>query len=158
MPTGAGELLPTFAAMVRRVRAEAREGRTLPWVVTYDDRLVGQLTVGGMSWGSLRGAYIGYWIDSAVAGLGIMPTAVAMAVDHCFRVVGLHRIEINIRPENAASKRIPEKLGFRFEGLRERYLHIDGDWRDHLTYALVAEDVPGGLLARWKSARGNVNN
>jgi ribosomal-protein-alanine N-acetyltransferase len=46
-----------------------------------------------------------------------------------------------------------EKLGFRLEGTRERYLHISGDWRDHLTYALVREEVPGGLVARWKHVR-----
>lgn len=152
IPSGAGDVLPSFSAMVRRVRAEAREGRTLPWVVTFDDRLVGQLTVGGMSWGSLRGAYIGYWIDQSVAGRGIMPMAVAMAVDHCFGVVGLHRIEINVRPENAASRRIPEKLGFRCEGLREGYLHIDGGWRDHLSYAMLAGEVPGGLVARFSAS------
>jgi ribosomal-protein-alanine N-acetyltransferase len=74
-----------------------------------------------------------------------------MATDHCFREVGLHRVEVNIRPENTASLRVVEKLGFRSEGLRERYLHIDGDWRDHLTFALCAEDVPDGLLPRWLS-------
>lgn len=144
---------PTFGAMVRRLNAEARERRCLPFVVTYQDRLVGQLTVGGIAWGSLRGAHIGYWIDSAVAGRGIMPTAVAMATDHCFRELRLHRIEINIRPENAASRRVVEKLGFRYEGLRPRYLHIDGAWRDHLSYALTADEVPGGLLSRWRSSR-----
>src|SRR5262249_39231617 len=53
-------------------------------------------------------------------------------------------------PENHASRRVVEKLGFRDEGLRRRYLHIDGAWRDHLCYALTAEDVRGGLLARWR--------
>lgn len=144
---------PTFAAMVRRLKVEARERRCLPFVVTYEDRLVGQLTVGGIAWGSLRGAHIGYWVDSAVAGRGIMPTAVAMATDHCFRELRLHRIEINIRPENTASRRVVEKLGFRYEGLRPRYLHIDGAWRDHLSYALTSAEVPGGLLARWRSSR-----
>jgi ribosomal-protein-alanine N-acetyltransferase len=74
-------------------------------------------------------------------------------VDHCFRTVGLHRIEICIRPENGPSRRVVEKLGFREEGLRPRYLHIDGAWRDHLVYALTAEEVPDGLLARWRRAR-----
>jgi len=157
VPTGSGDFPPSFSAMVRRLKAEAREGRTLPWVVTYDGILVGQLTVGGISWGSLRGAYIGYWIDSRVAGRGIMPTAVGMATDFCFRQLGLHRIEINVRPENQASRRIPEKLGFRVEGLRPRYLHIDGDWRDHLTYALVAEDATEGVLNRLIRADGGVN-
>lgn len=146
------DVAPTYSAMVRRLRGEAREGRTMPFVVTWDGDLVGQLTVGGIAWGSLRSAHIGYWVDQRVAGRGIMPTAVALASDHCF-ATGLHRIEINIRPENIASRRVVEKLGFRPEGLRPAYLHIDGDWRDHLSFALTAEEVPGGLLARWHHQR-----
>ncbi len=121
-------------------------------VVDESGRLVGQLTVGGIAWGSLRSAHIGYWIDQRVAGRGIMPTAVALATDHCF-AIGLHRVEINIRPENVASRRVVEKLGFRPEGLRLRYLHIDGDWRDHLTFALTVDEVPGGLVRRWVAAQ-----
>ena len=93
---------------------------------------------------------MGYWIDESVAGRGVTPTALAMAVDHCFGVVGLHRVEASIRPENHASRRVVEKLGFREEGLRRRYLHIDGAWRDHLCYALTAEEARGGVLARWR--------
>ena len=76
----------------------------------------------------------------------------ALVVDHCFGRLGLHRIEVNIRPENAASLRVVEKLGFRDEGLRPRYLHIDGAWRDHLSFALTTEEVPDGLLARLATA------
>jgi ribosomal-protein-alanine N-acetyltransferase len=82
-----------------------------------------------------------------------MPTAVALASDHCFDI-GLHRVEINIRPENMASRRVVEKLGFRPEGMRPALLHIDGAWRDHLAFALTAEEVPGGLLSRWHEAQG----
>ena len=153
-PDPAADAPPTYSAMVRRLRGEAREGRTLPFVVTYDGELVGQLTVGGITWGSLRSAYIGYWIDRRFAGRGITPTAVAMATDHCF-AIGLHRIEINIRPENVASRRVVEKLGFRSEGMRPSYLHIDGDWRDHLSYALTVDEVPAGLLARWHQSRSS---
>ena len=153
-PEPALDAPPTYSAMVRRLRTEAREGRTMPFVITFGGDLVGQLTVGGISWGSLRSAHIGYWVDRRVAGRGIMPTAVAMATDHCF-ATGLHRIEINIRPENMASRRVVEKLGFRPEGLRPRYLHIDGDWRDHLSFALTAEEVPGGLVARWLASAGS---
>lgn len=153
LPLAEHDAPTTYGAMVRRLRAEAREGRSLPFALSVDGAFAGQVTVGGISRGSLLSAYIGYWIDQRVAGRGIMPTAVAMATDHCFREVGLHRVEINIRPENTASLRVVEKLGFRAEGLRERYLHIDGDWRDHLTFALCAEDVPDGLLSRWLSSR-----
>jgi ribosomal-protein-alanine N-acetyltransferase len=144
---------PTFGQMVRSFSREARAGRMLPFTVVYQGDLVGQLTVSGIAWGSLRSAHAGYWIDRRVAGRGIIPTALALAVDHCFFTVGLHRIEINIRPENGASLRVAQKLGFRPEGLRLRYLHIDGAWRDHASFALTVEDVPGGLLARWRTLR-----
>nr|WP_092881434.1 GNAT family protein [Actinopolymorpha cephalotaxi] len=164
-PAGVEPRPRTFRSMVRMLRAQARAGICLPFVVTYTEppapggrsvqveRLVGQLTVSGITLGSARWAQIGYWIDQSYAGRGIMPTAVALAADHCFFVLGLHRIEINIRPENAASLRVVEKLGFRKEGLRPRYLHIDGDWRDHLAFALNAEEVPEGLLNRWRRAQ-----
>lgn len=143
--------LGPYVAMARTMRREARQGLALPWVVLYGGQFVGQLTVGSIMWGSARSGQVGYWIDEAAAGHGVIPTALAMAIDHCFHVVGLHRVEASIRPENQASRRVVEKLGFREEGLRHRYLHIDGAWRDHLCYALTAEEVPGGLLARWRS-------
>jgi [ribosomal protein S5]-alanine N-acetyltransferase len=143
--------LGPYVAMARTMRREARQGLTLPWVVTYEGRFAGQLTVGGITWGSSRSAQVGYWIDEAYAGQGVTPTVLAMAMDHCFFAVGLHRVEATIRPENQASRRVVEKLGFREEGLRRRSLHIDGAWRDHLCYALTVEDVHGGLLARWRS-------
>lgn len=142
--------LGPYVSMARTMRREARQGLTIPWVVTYGGRFVGQLTVGSIVWGSARSAQVGYWIDEAYAGLGIIPTALAMAMDHCFFVVGLHRVEATIRPENHASRRVVEKLGFREEGLRRRSLHIDGAWRDHLCYAMTVEDAAGGLMARWR--------
>jgi ribosomal-protein-alanine N-acetyltransferase len=141
--------LATFFAMTRRLRHEARHGRGLPFVVTYDGRFAGQLNVGGVTRGSLHSAHLGYWVDRRFAGRGVMPTAVALVTDHCFHRVGLHRIEVNIRPENTASRRVVEKLGFREEGLRRAFLHIAGEWRDHVSYALVREEVAGGLLAAW---------
>ena len=143
-----------FGDMVRYLRREARAGRMLPFVVTLEGRLVGQLTVGGITWGSLCSAHVGYWIDQRTAGRGVMPTAVAMAVDHSFTVVGLHRIEVNVRPENLASLRVVEKLGLRDEGIRLRYLHIAHAWRDHRSYAVTTEELgPGGLLGRWHRTR-----
>lgn len=144
-----GETPPSFGAMVRRLRREARAGHIIPWALTYRGQLAGQVTVGGIAWGSLRGGYIGYWIDSALAGRGIMPTAVAMACDFCFETLKLHRIEVNIRPENTASLRVAEKLGLRYEGERPAYLHIDGAWRDHRTFVLLRDEIPGGVLARY---------
>lgn len=142
-----------FTAMTRRLRTDARHGRALPFVVVVDGRFAGQLNVAGIVRGSMESAHIGYWVDQRVAGRGVMPTSVALAVDHCFTAVGLHRIEVNIRPENVASRRVVEKLGFRDEGIRERFLHISGEWRDHMTFALCRDDVPEGLLTRWHRSR-----
>lgn len=144
---------PTFRQMVRHLRSEASAGRMLPFVIEYEGTLCGQLTVAGITWGSMRSGHIGYWIDRDYAGRGVMPTSVALAVDHCFRTVGLHRIEVCIRPENVPSRRVVEKLGFREEGVRPRYLHIDGAWRDHLVYVLTTEEVPEGLITRWRGLR-----
>jgi ribosomal-protein-alanine N-acetyltransferase len=144
----------TFAGLVRRSNARARHGGMLPWAVEYTPaggrpRFVGQVTVGGITHGSASWAQIGYWIDPAWAGRGIIPTAVAMACDYCFAALRLHRIEIAIRPENANSVAVVRKLGFRFEGRRPRYMHVDGDWRDHDMYALHREEAPEGVLARY---------
>lgn len=138
-----------YASMVRQAHRAAREGSGLLLGIEVGGRLVGMVSLGPVTWGSLRSGAIGYWVDRGHAGRGIVPTAVALLVDHCLLEMGLHRVEVNIRPENAASLRVVHKLGFRDEGLRERYLHIDGDWRDHRTFALTREDVPDGLVARW---------
>jgi ribosomal-protein-alanine N-acetyltransferase len=84
-----------------------------------------------------------------VAGRGITPTAVALVIDHCFAVAGLHRVEIDIRPENGPSLRVVEKLGLRREGYYERFLDIDGGWRDHVAFAVTIEEQSGrSLLSR----------
>ncbi|MGV1037657.1 MAG: GNAT family N-acetyltransferase [Candidatus Nanopelagicales bacterium] len=155
-PIGGADIPPTFSAMVRALRAEARAGRTIPWVITENRAIVGQLTIGGIAAGSLRCAHAGYWVDQRVAGRGIAPTALAIGIDFCFQHLEMHRIEVNIRPENVASRRVVEKLGLRYEGLRERYLHINGQWRDHLSYAVTSEEVPTGLINRLHRARNPV--
>jgi len=140
-------------AGVRRLQATARAGFGLPYAIEYDGQLAGQLNVSGISYGSLSSATIGYWVSERFAGKDVTPTAVALATDYCFFQVGLHRMEICIRPENAPSLRVVEKLGFRYEGLRRRYIHINGQWCDHFCFALVAEELPMGVLRRWQDHR-----
>lgn len=109
------------------------------------------MTVSNIVWGSACFCSIGYWIDQRYAGRGLMPLAVALTIDHCLQVIGLHRVEIAIRPENTNSLRVVEKLGLGEVGFAPRYLHIDGAWRDHRIFAVTAEECPGGLLARLTS-------
>ena len=139
----------TFDDVVAFYQEEALAGRMLPFVIETEGELVGQVNVSNIVLGSFRSCTVGYWVSQAVAGRGIVPTALALAADHAFEELGLHRVEVNIRPENVASLAVVRKLRFRDEGLRPRMLHIDGDWRDHRSFALTTEDLDGGsVMAR----------
>lgn len=129
------------------LRSIARRGEGLPFVITVDGVFAGQLTVGNVVRGALRSAWIGYWVTEQRAGGGVATAAVALAVDHCFGPVGLHRLEATVRPENEPSVRVLEKSGFRREGLFERYLDVAGAWRDHYVYGTTIEDHPEGLVS-----------
>jgi ribosomal-protein-alanine N-acetyltransferase len=119
-----------WPAVFAGLRSEARRGRMLPYVIEVDGRFRGQLTIGNVSHGALQSAWIGYWVASEVTGAGIATAALALGLDHCFGPVGLHRVEATVRPENAASRKVLSKVGFREEGLLKRYLDVDGGWRD----------------------------
>jgi ribosomal-protein-alanine N-acetyltransferase len=108
--------------------------------IFFEQRFVGEITLSSIQRGPLQSAYIGYWIDEAVAGRGLMPEAVVTMLQYAFDSLRLHRIEIAIIPRNAASRRVVEKLGLRFEGVAERYLEIDGVWEDHARFAITAEE------------------
>lgn len=126
--------LPSFFHMVATHNREGRARRSLSLAVWYQGCLVGQITLGGIIMGALRGAHIGYWIDKRFANKGITTRAVMLMTEYGFRELGLHRIEISFRPENGASRRVAEKAGYHFEGDRHRFLHIDGQWRDHICF------------------------
>lgn len=143
-----------YRGMQRALVRRARAGVTAPFAIRVEGRLVGQVTVDNIVRGALRSGWLGYWIDRGVAGRGVASLAVALAADHAFGPMGLHRLQADIRPENGPSRRLVERLGFVQEGVLRRYLDIDGEWRDHLAYALLADDLPGGVLARWRDRDG----
>jgi len=159
-PMDSPELALTFSQLVRSFSERARRGLLLPWAIEYQPPearrpvVAGQLTVSGITYGSAGWAHVGYWIDPQWAGRGIVPTATAMAIDYCFDTLSLHRIEVAIRPENTNSLAVVRKLGLRYEGRRERYMHVDGDWRDHEIFVATPEEIPGGLLARYEQRHG----
>ncbi|GAA4931633.1 GNAT family N-acetyltransferase [Actinoplanes utahensis] len=148
-----------YGYVYRDMKRAARSGDSMPFAVCLvedgQERLVGHVNLGNIVRRAFASAYAGYWVDHRVAGRGVIPTALALAVDHAFGPGGLHRIEVNIRPENGPSRRVVEKLGFREEAYHQRYMHIDGGWRDHLGYAMTSEEIAaeGGLLARWRRVR-----
>ena len=149
-----GHHLPVDArGLISALLQQQRKGNGLAFVIEFDRRPVGQLNVANILRGSVSSATIGYWIASEFAGKGIMPVAVALCIDHMFDQEGLHRIEIDIRPENEASLRVVEKLKLRQEGLKERFIHIDGAWRDHMVFAVTAEERVGSMLGRLENTR-----
>jgi ribosomal-protein-alanine N-acetyltransferase len=102
--------------------------------------VMGAITLSQIFYGPLQSAYMGYYIGAAFAGHGYMREAVGLALDHAFGPLRLHRVEANIQPGNSASVALARSLGFTREGFSRRYLFIDGDWRDHERFAMLAED------------------
>ena len=119
---------------------ERQMGSGFGFGIFFESRFVGEITLSSIQRGPLQSAFVGYWIDEAVAGLGLMPESVVTVLQYAFDTLRLHRVEINIIPRNAASRRVVEKLGLRFEGIAERYLEIDGAWEDHAHYAITSEE------------------
>lgn len=131
----------TFREMVRKQRARARALESLAFLIESAGEIVGQINGNSIQWGSARSFSAGYWVTADAAGRWIAPTAVAILGDYGFGALELHRLELGIRPENAASLSVAAKLRMREEGLRPNFLHIDGAWRDHRIFALTAEDL-----------------
>jgi ribosomal-protein-alanine N-acetyltransferase len=144
MPPGAELRAPvSFRQFVREFDNEALAGRTLPWVIEVAGEIVGQVHIFGIVRGGEQSAAAGYWLAEAWTRRGIASRALALAIDYCLGPAGLHRVEVNIRVDNAASLGVVRKLGLRDEGIRQRYLHIDGQWRDHRSFAVTTEEVEG---------------
>ncbi|WP_374968214.1 GNAT family N-acetyltransferase [Terrabacter sp. BE26] len=147
LPPGAPARAPvSFRQFVRDLDAEARADRAMPWCIEVRGRIVGQVHLFGIVRAAQQSAAVGYWLDESMTGQGIATRAVALAVDHALGHGGLHRVELNIRLDNLPSLRVAERLGLRDEGIRRRFLHIDGQWRDHRSFAVTVEDLAGASL------------
>ncbi|MFC6154174.1 GNAT family N-acetyltransferase [Nocardioides yefusunii] len=151
VPPGAHDAPASFRELVQRLHRGARLGTTLPFVLEAEGRFAGQVTVSNVVRGSAQFGSVGYWVGHEFAGRGFAPRAVALVMDHCFMTVGLHRLEVCVRPENTNSLRVVEKLDLHEVGYAPGYLHIDGDWRDHRVYAATREHFPEGVLAHLKT-------
>lgn len=139
-------LVPTpFTRLRRGLDLAARTRQVLPFVIDVEGRIVGQIQLFDVVWGSRQSGWAGYWLDEGSTGRGYATWALAVLVDHALLSVGLHRVEVGIRPENDASLAVVGRLGLPEEGLRRRLMHVDGQWRDHRCFSVLAEDLgPGG--------------
>ncbi|QFG67709.1 GNAT family N-acetyltransferase [Ornithinimicrobium pratense] len=147
--TPAVPVRPPFHRMRRSADRAARDGLHLPLVIDINDRIVGQVQLFDVLWGARRTGWAGYWLAREETGRGYATWALATLVDHALLDVGLHRIEVAIRPENTASLAVVARLSLREEGLQRGLMHVDGGWRDHRSFVVLAEELgPGGLLGR----------
>jgi ribosomal-protein-alanine N-acetyltransferase len=139
------------------VRCHARErerqlGTGYGFGIFVDHQLVGEINLNAVQRGPFQNAYVGYWVDGAKAGRGYVPEAVIVLARFAFEDLRLHRLQVAIIPRNARSRRVMEKLGFREEGIAERYLEINGVWEDHVRYGITVEEWEqrrDALAAEW---------
>lgn len=139
----------TFNTWVQCMRKDEKAGVAAIFAVEYQMHIVGQISLGAISYGSMRTAVMGYWVDQRYAGRGITPMAAALLADWALRDASgprLHRLEIAILPQNERSKRVVNKIGAHYEGVRRRYMFIRGQWRDHETYSLLEDDTVLGFV------------
>lgn len=142
-PAGSPDVVDSRAGFAARCRARDRErqlGAGFGFGIFEGARFCGEINVNGVQRGPFQSAYVGYWIDEACAGKGLVPEAVVIVCRHAFEDLDLHRLQISIIPRNKASRRVMEKLEFRDEGVAVRYLEINGAWEDHIRFAITAEE------------------
>ena len=130
-------------AWVARCNARMRErelGTGYGFGIFVGGRFVGEINISSVQRGPFQTAYVGYWIDEAMAGNGYVPEAFVVVARFAFEELMLHRLQVSIIPRNRPSNRVAEKLGLRNEGIALRYLEINGVWEDHVRYAITGED------------------
>lgn len=136
----------TRGAFRRRLKRYARETRHDSAYAFFvfrseDNALLGGCTLSNVRRGVTQCCALGYWVGERFARQGYMNKAVRALIPFIFRTLGLHRIEAACLPANQPSQNLLEKAGFRKEGLAKRYLQINGEWEDHVLFALLAEEA-----------------
>jgi ribosomal-protein-serine acetyltransferase len=127
-------------AFIHTSRVSESENTGLQRAIVAEQRIVGMVGLPEIDWAN-RSAEIGYWLDVAHRGRGIMTSAVAALVDHAFGSLNLNRLEIRTDVQNAPSRALAERLGFRYEGtLRQSYRVTDERYSDDAVYSMLASD------------------
>ncbi len=135
-----------FRRRLKKYQREARLDSAYAFFVfrNEDNALMGGCTLSNVRRGVTQCCALGYWIGERFTRQGYMFDAVRALVPFIFKTLGLHRIEAACLPSNEPSKSLLVKAGFRQEGLALRYLQINGDWQDHVLFALLAEEAQLG--------------
>lgn len=146
-PTWASDHLArkAFTNRVYWAQRSINNGSALPlFLIRRDDQaLLGAITLDNIRRGPAQAGTLGYWIGEPYARLGYMRETILAVVHHAFHKLDLSRIEAACLPENAASRGVLEKSGFKYEGVAQSYLQIDGRWRSHVLYSSLRMDRRG---------------
>ncbi|MBX3434098.1 MAG: GNAT family N-acetyltransferase [Pirellulales bacterium] len=129
-----------FEQYLERLKADRHAGFFVRRQV--DDALAGVVNINEIVRGCFCSGYLGYYAFVPYAGQGLMRQGLRLVIDEAFDSFGLHRLEANIQPDNAASIALARRLGFLREGFSPRYLRLEGEWRDHERWALTKENRP----------------
>ena len=130
----------SFSARCGMRERERQLGSGFGFGIFLEGRFAGEITLSSIQRGPFQNGSIGYWIDEELAGSGLIPEAVVVVLQFAFETLRLHRIEVAIIPRNESSRRVVEKLGLRVEGVALGYLEINGEWEDHVRYAMTADE------------------
>ncbi len=134
----------SFTNRVYWAARTSKAGTAFPlFLVRRDGVLLGAITMDNIRRGPAQSATIGYWIGQRHARNGYMREAIGILVHHAFTTLDLSRIEAACLPENAASRGVLEKSGFKYEGVAQSYLQINGRWRNHVLFANLRGDRRG---------------
>ncbi len=130
----------SFSARCGMRERERQLGSGFGFGIFVEGRFAGEITLSSIQRGPFQNGAIGYWIDQELAGSGFVPEAVVVVLQFAFETLRLHRIEVAIIPRNVASRRVVEKLALRNEGVALGFLEINGEWEDHVRYAMTSEE------------------
>lgn len=141
LPWAAGQTLDDTLDFIRGTRSQAQDNKGFQAAIVTEVGIVGVIGYVSVDWAN-RSTRIGYWLDAAHQGRGIMTAAVRLLVDHALTVWQLNRVEIVVATENRRSRAIPERLDFRDEGTLRQFQLVGGRYLDCISYSLLAEDWP----------------
>ena len=144
-PRSKGAPLPaedqaSFSARCAMRERERQLGSGFDFGIFHEGRFAGEVTLSSIQRGPFQNGSIGYWVDQDLAGIGLVPESVVVVLQFAFETLRLHRIEVAIIPRNSASRRVTQKLSLRNEGTALGFLEINGQWEDHVRYAMTSEE------------------
>lgn len=148
LPPDSPESVPDIGEYRRRTDRDQRRSLSLTMMCEVDGAIAGQFVLSNVHHGAMSQGMLGYWLARQWSGRGLGTLGAALVIDLVIAELGVHRVEVDVRPNNEPSLGLCRKLGLHLEGLRPRFMHINGEWADHLCFSIDAESLPEAGLVR----------